>query len=196
MNYKLSGEELLLHIKEYFDEIYIFYSDVMVEIGNELTYGTAFIKWDEPKNNSHKIFKDEKLSTMLWKGYGDEKFRVYFIKENDGYKKYLFIANDTSITLDSLTQIMRFYFRTNRRHLEKVFNQKEVQNKFIAQYIKLFPLSIGKLSDGILSIVMSANNKSSITIEDGESYKQVDLGFEECLGLAAFFTNLSNLLLC
>ena len=168
MNYKLSGEELLLHIKEYFDEIYIFYSDVMVEIGNELTYGTAFIKWDEPKNNSHKIFKDEKLSTMLWKGYGDEKFRVYFIKENDRYKKYLFIANDTSITLDSLTQIMRFYFRTNRKHLEKVFNQKEVQNKFIAQYIKLFPLSIGKLSDGILSIVMSANNKSSITIEDGE----------------------------
>ena len=182
MNYKLSGEELLLHIKEYFDEIYIFYSDVMVEIGNELTYGTAFIKWDEPKNNSHKIFKDEKLSTMLWKGYGDEKFRVYFIKENDRYKKYLFIANDTSITLDSLTQIMRFYFRTNRKHLEKVFNQKEVQNKFIAQYIKLFPLSIGKLSDGILSIVMSANNKSSITIEDGESFKQVDLDFEECLG--------------
>ena len=196
MNYKLSGEELLLHIKEYFDEIYIFYSDVMVESGNELTYGTAFIKWDEPKNNSHKIFKDEKLSTMLWKGYGDEKFRVYFIKENDRYKKYLFIANDTSITLDSLTQIMRFYFRTNRRHLEKVFNQKEVQNKFIAQYIKLFPLSIGKLSDGILSIVMSANNKSSITIEDGESFKQVDLDFEECLGLAEFITNLSNLLLC
>ena len=182
MNYKLSGEELLLHIKEYFDEIYIFYSDVMVEIVNELTYGTAFIKWDEPKNNSHKIFKDE-------------KFRIYFIKENDRYKKYLFIANDTSITLDSLTQIMRFYFRTNRRHLEKVFNQKEVQNKFIAQYIKLFPLSIGKLSDGILSIVMSENNKSSITIEDGESFKQVDLDFEECLGLAAFFTNLSNLLL-
>ena len=195
MNYKLSGEELLLHIKEYFDEIYIFYSDVKVEIGNELTYGTAFIKWDDPKNNSHKIFKDEKLSTMLWKGYGDEKFRVYFINENDRYKEYLFIANDTSITLDSLTQIMRFYFRTNRKHLEKVFNQKEVQNKFIAQYIKLFPLSIGKLSDGILSIVMSANNKSSITIEDEESYKQVDLGFEECLGLAAFFTKLSNLLL-
>lgn len=196
MNYKLLGEETLFQFKDYFDEIYVYFSDVMVEIENELTYGTAFMKWKQPKSNS-KVFKDEKMSERLEKAqrYSDICFSVYFEKEKEGYKKYLFIANSTSVGINNITHIMRFYFRANRRTGCKVFNQKEVQNKFIAQYVSLYPNSIAKLYEGILSVSMSDKDYRSIRIEDGESFNEIDLNFEECLNLAKFFTNLSNILL-
>jgi len=196
MNYKLFEEETLFQFKDYFDEIYVYFSDVMVEIENELTYGTAFIKWEGPDTHSN-IFKDEKMSERLEKAYryGDVCFSVYFEKEKEGYKKYLFIANNVSVGVTNITNIMRFYFRANRRTGGKAFNQKEIQNKFIAQYVSLYPNSIAKLYEGILSISMSDKDYRSIRIEDGESFKEIDLNFEECINLARFFTNLSNILL-
>ena len=42
LSYAPKGEKNLEEIKNYFDEIYIYSSDTMLEVDGELSYGTAF----------------------------------------------------------------------------------------------------------------------------------------------------------
>lgn len=192
-------EELLTNISHYFDEIYIYISDAMVEIDNELTYGTAFMKWNKPADYS-KPFKDKEMEERLCKAkiHGDINFNVYFEEVEDGYKKYLFINKNaitcSIISVNDITTIMRYYFRANRRTGGKAFNQKNKQNEFIAILVSLFPNSMAKLYQGILSISVSEKKTRTISIEDGESVNQVDLNVGECVEIASFFECLSKLL--
>lgn len=200
MKNKPFKEELLTNISHYFDEIYIYISNVMIAIDNELKYyGTAFMKWNKTADYS-KPFKDKEMEERLCKAkiHGDIRFNVYFEETEDGYKKYLFI-NKTAITdfiisVDDITTIMRYYFRANRRTGGKAFNQKDKQNEFITILVSLFPNSIAKLYQGILSISMSEKKTRSISIEDGESFNQVNLDVGGCVEMASFFECLGKLL--
>lgn len=200
MKNKPYGDELLTKISHYFDEIYIYIPDVITETNNELVYGTVFIKWNKPSDYS-KPFKDEKMNERLWKArkHVDICFSVYFEEFEDGYKKYLFINKneimDYTITVDNIITIMRSYCTANILVHCAAFDQKKIQNGFIAIIISLFPDSIAKLYQGILSISMSENEARSVSIEDGESFNQVNLNSMECLEMAEFFKSLSTFLL-
>ena len=200
MKNKHCRDELLAKISHYFDEIYIYIPDVITESNNELVYGTVFMKWNKPSNCS-KPFKDEKMNERLWEArkHVDTCFNVYFEEIEDGYKKYLFINKneimDFVITVDNIITIMRSYCIANILVCCAAFDQKKIRNEFIAILVSLFPDSIAKLYKGILSISMSENEARSVSIEDGESFNQVDLNSMECLEMAEFFKSLSAFLL-
>lgn len=195
MKYTIFNEDKLEYLKKYFDEIYIFNSDTMTEIDSEMTYGTTFYKWLSAGDFSGKFFKDELKDIELNSGYGKSPIRVYFKQKKDTYVKILFIKNYSNIDNELIPEIMRYYFKANRRNEYKVFDQKRVQNQFINQFIALYPNTIGKLEQGILSISIDPDSNRRLYIEDGESYNNVTFTHHQCLEISQFFKYLSEILL-
>lgn len=196
LSYAPKGEENLEEIKDYFDKIYIYSSDTMLEIDGELSYGTAFREWTKSSKNVFKFFKDDEMTKRLEKShkYGDQFFSVYFEEVKNRYIKYLFVSSHAPITKNLFPYIMRYYFRANRRVDCKAFNQKEIQNKFISQFVSYYSDTVGKLYEGILSISMSDEHSRMLQIEDGESFKSVTFDDSDCEKIADFFKNISYML--
>lgn len=195
MNYTIFNEDKLEYLKKYFDEIYIFNSDIMTEIDSEMTYGTTFYKWVSVKDFSGKFFKDELKEIELNSGYGKYSFRVYFKQKKDTYIKILFIKNYSNIDNALIPEIMRYYFKSNRRNDYKVFDQKRIQNQFISEFIALYANSAGKLVQNILNISIDPDSNRRLYIEDKESYNSVTFTRHQCLEISAFFEYLSEILL-
>ena len=194
--YAPKGEKNLDELKVYFDEIYIYSSDTMLEVDGELSYGTAFRKTTKSTKNNFIFFQDPIMTNRLYKSqrYGDTSFSVYFEKTENGYKKYLFVSTHADITIETLPCIMRYYFRANRRIDYKAFDQRKIQNEFIAQFVSYYSDTVGKLYQGILSMSISDDHLRMLRIEDGESLNSVEFNDKDCEEISKFYKNISNIL--